>query len=50
MLCGLGQIPRLLAALLFHPVKKVTGAPTHVVLVGKTPCEQGRALKGLRKT
>lgn len=28
MLCGLGHIPCLLAALLFHPVKKITGAPT----------------------
>lgn len=40
MLCGLGQIPRLLAALLFHPVKMITGAPTHMVLVGKTPHRQ----------
>lgn len=40
MLCGLGQIPRLLAALLFHPVKMITGAPTHTVLVGKTPHRQ----------
>lgn len=40
MLCGLGHIPCLLAALLFHPVKKITGAHTHMVLVGKIPANR----------